>query len=325
MKILDLLAGTFFACWPLFTMGAPRFEPRVIQAYTANPSDYPEVIAFRYSVKEEFTACSGTVVGPRAVLTAASCVDHRKRIYFKIKNVNYSAVCTEHPLNEPPSNMRFDMALCLTDKVMDVRPAFLNADPVVIGETLLIVGCDSILEQQDTCEKGLYRYGRTKVIRLPEPNVRNNLHAEGYTAVHFGDCGAPAYKDMIHPGGQPHIIKAVNVSGNRRRGSIFAPVYTKEAVEFIIQWGEFNNSVVCGILDDCNFRDVQIDIPQITREDENQLITGTEPDYSGRYHSFKEKFKRYRTKFNQCISCITCLAALGAEIYAIKTLDRDRV
>lgn len=87
--------------------------------------------------------CTGTLVGPQVLFTAAHCVSNGKRISFSHRGSgqSYAATCTRHP-RVNTRNWYNDYAFCKLDRAVpeDTVLASFKAYSPAIGEKLLLNG-----------------------------------------------------------------------------------------------------------------------------------------------------------------------------------------
>lgn len=194
--------------------------------------------------------CSGTVVGPTALLLAAHCIGKSKAASFQLSGVKYQGRCTVH--KGWANNETADWALCKMNKEIEgISFEKVNTDPsaVAVGDTVTLTGYGCTVPGRGTGgNDGIYRVGEAKVTKTPKGKNYDVITDKG-AALCFGDSGGPAFKTM--PDGT-RVLFGVNSRGNIRTTSYLSAVHVEEAVNFMKAWSEKQNSPICGItIDGC--------------------------------------------------------------------------
>ena len=128
--------------------GAPKPEQTLGATAPGEPlrlaeADYPDIRFIRSDGTEGFEKtenwsatinmtigtmrCTGTLIGPRVLLTAAHCVEHTRTFEIKPEGVldsseRISASCRPHEAWRPNGHFRlFDVSLCLLDRAFPLR------------------------------------------------------------------------------------------------------------------------------------------------------------------------------------------------------------
>lgn len=246
--------------------------PRLIGGEVVDASKWPASV----STQSGRSACTGTVVGPRVLLTAAHCLSGARKATIQGLDGNSfaSGTCTPHPNYERSTDQGqlADYAICLMERKIpsNVIPVYesLNTDtsPVEPGKRLLLSGYGCTRPGGGGAD-GSYRVGEADIYsaedvlkKLPEPvSSRTKAAIGGFVnlfrgtnrlngALCSGDSGGPAFQVTYSNTRAYRSVVAVNAQANLNDWSLIAPISSQEFIEFVNNWIESNESpMVCGI------------------------------------------------------------------------------
>lgn len=92
---------------------APAIEPKLRRGSRANSTDWPAVFFMIYSVGAKSYGCSGAVVGPQVLLTAAHCVPASGKVKLTRPGApDQDLACEQHPAYISKADLSADFALC---------------------------------------------------------------------------------------------------------------------------------------------------------------------------------------------------------------------
>lgn len=238
----------------LFIMGTylhkpvDAFQPALINGNLIDNFTFPELV---YVKNHEGARCSGTVVGPHAILTAAHCIDEQgqiENVYSGPSFLSFTAQCTVHPQYlETGSEM--DMAICKTEQELDVIPASISKNSVKLGQQVLLSGFGCTQSNATGGNDGTLRVGHAIVTELHQ-SLFPWFVTTGGSAICFGDSGGPAFKDM-EPGETRHVVLGVNSRGDIHTTSLLTPIYSQKSRKFLRQWAKKNRVEICGLTNSC--------------------------------------------------------------------------
>ncbi|RUU65125.1 S1 family peptidase, partial [Mesorhizobium sp. M2C.T.Ca.TU.009.01.2.1] len=210
-------------------------DVQVIGATPAAAGDWPAT--FRFSHGGKF--CTSTLVGERAILTAAHCVDNNQSGVIKIAGKSTSVQCLRNPKYQ--DNNHYDVALCLAAARITLpngaRYETLNSDSgspqVGTDVTLLGFGCRSA---GGGGPSGALYQGQAQ-LALSEFVY---LRARGGAAVCFGDSGGATYFDA----GGNRRIAGVASQGDLQNVTWFTNIANPAVASFFKTWSLANGSTI---------------------------------------------------------------------------------
>jgi hypothetical protein len=220
-------------------------------ARLASPKDWP---ASFYSVVPD-GSCTSTLVGSRALLTAAHCVPDNGSAVIRKGGLNYSGTCSHSDLYHQGDREAWstDWAMCLMESPVTVSQyETINSDPtrIQINTELLLTGFGCTKASGGGAD-GHYRIGEAPVTGLPT-DASNDIVTEGDVSLCFGDSGGGAFLFL-----DPGKTKRVQVSVNSRAGtdengklskvSKLSSLSTPQAQSFLKAWASKNGVDVCGV------------------------------------------------------------------------------
>jgi len=213
-------------------------KPTLINGQKVKPTDYPAVIWFGH--------CTGSLIGPRTVLTAAHCIDDDNDLKFSVNGVQYSATPTISPLYVQGDH---DLALGYVDKVVEnvkYRHVQMERDARK-DERLQLTGFGCT----DPGGGGGGNDGTLRVgyAVLSSPYIRNyDLILKPFgtdkSALCFGDSGGPVFR-----ADKKQI--AVNSKGNILDTSYVTRTDHPDSKSFFSDWAATHSAQICGLNSEC--------------------------------------------------------------------------
>ena len=188
----------------------PVRDTRVPTPYIVNgrtTTDFPEVGI----VNDD---CTGTLIAPRFVLTAAHCVENvgNRFASFEVGGETYlSRRIVRHPQYDPGDfGDGYDLAIIeLREPVVGVEPTQLLRVPPEVGETLTLVGygAGGFSGQTPATDFGTKRIGTTPLDRLTARAIEWTVDSIQEANTSPGDSGGPVF---VMRGGEPVLAAVVS-------------------------------------------------------------------------------------------------------------------
>lgn len=215
-------------------VGGAFAADRVVNGVVVSPDAWPATVPIFENLALMGT---GTLVGPRAMLTAAHVIDVRKPYLIKVAGTDYIAQCTRYPMYP---QVDLNLALCLLDR--EVRGVVfesidVNPTTAALGDTVAFVGYGA--GSSEGGRDGVLRFGTSTIAgeRAFEFVALNGAAAVGK------DSGAAGY--VVRSSGRS--VVGVVSKGNTKDRTQFARVSSDLAISYFQSWSTKYRTPVCGI------------------------------------------------------------------------------
>lgn len=206
---------------------------------TADRSDklhkkFPEIVR----LQSDAEVCTGTIVGPRVVLSAAHCAD-LKNSFFVYKGERYPV---KFALSREYKKKEHDVAVALTTR--DIKDAEFGTigSGLRHGSKLLFAGYGCT---QRGGRPGDLRLGTTKVIGMDEDHVLS--FSPGGAVLCQGDSGGPVF---LREGDQDLVV-AVNSAGDIKNINLKVRLDSPLSRGFLKRVADHFKVAICGITTAC--------------------------------------------------------------------------
>ena len=223
------------------------FDSALIGGQAVVDGDYTEVVR----ITDLKSWCTGSLIGPEVLLTAAHCTEPGGYVNFQSKGLVYSAQCRLAP-DYTSSVGDQDMALC---KLESAHPGP-YASVATKGPSLLshvrLIGYGCTKAGGGGGNDGVLRVGISMVVKVPT-DTYYSFHTRGNVALCYGDSGGPAF---VADQASHHTVLGVNSRGNIRDTSLMTAVYHPNSVQFMKDFENEEQVKICGIGAACGFTDL---------------------------------------------------------------------
>lgn len=225
------------------TYANPGIDEQLIGGRAAKDGEFPEVVYVSFGSGR----CTGSVIGPRVLLSAAHCMRNGSGGSFQLNQTQYKvSKCTHHP---DYRRKDVDIAVCLIEKEVDTAFAVIPEEGFELkkGNKITITGYG--------CIRPGGGGGNDGILRVGDAEIRGT---SGYDLVSygkglcFGDSGGPAYTQMDDGFLKTHYQVSVNSKGNIKDTNYTAPTYKSQARDLFKDFIKKNNVEICGINKECS-------------------------------------------------------------------------
>jgi hypothetical protein len=191
-------------------------------------------------ISTDGAACTASVVGPQAILTAAHCGKNDAESTFSVAGKQYKAVISRSPIYP---GVDHDVALGLVSEAIEnIQYEQISAASLSEGDEVNMFGYGCIQPGGGGGNDGILRYGSSQITSFSAKDFVAKK-PDG-AALCFGDSGGPAFgKDGMQIG--------IASKGNISDTSYFANLRTQESKDFLEKWAKDNSVDICGVTKDC--------------------------------------------------------------------------
>lgn len=252
-------------------------RPEILNGRPAVRAEWPVTVQFTSAGGE----CTSTLIGDRAVLTAAHCVDNKAKARILFNNAHVTVTCSHHPEYRGKSCLAAksttdivgctaDVALCVPEDKDGKEVRFSlrtftgdkikfesinrSSQAVKTGSTVTLLGF-GCLQKGGPISEILYT-GDAAIDSVAEPGaskanptnvMKEYINALGGAAVCQGDSGGAAYNTSNLLG---RVVIGVNSRGNISSRSYLTSVSDAHILNWFDTWSDKNKAKICGLHDD---------------------------------------------------------------------------
>lgn len=231
-------------------------QPKIGNGAVLVTKDWPATV----EASSDGVPCTGTLIGPEVLLTAAHCVGDKKIATIKFDDKStVSGKCARHP-DWSENNRSPDFALCrmkaIDRKGMLFEHVALDTSAVKVGSRLFIVGYGCIDLTNRTTD-GLLRGGSTTVKTLsnaggiwPHWLLTERADESGGSFACPGDSGGPAY--LVRSDKSRRVVAVLSAVGDLASEPDYTSSYLSTAgsgalASFLTTWRTDGKPLVCGL------------------------------------------------------------------------------
>ncbi len=212
-------------------------EPVLINGTPVDKSAYPHVVR----IFNGSSSCTASIVGPRALLTAAHCAETGDNVSFQtVDGKKYTARITraaQYPAED------LDLAMGLVSQQVAVKPVSVRIDRFEKKNMeVQLIGYGCVKPGGGGGNDGILREGKSRITGGQGFDLVLNM-PDG-AALCYGDSGGPVF----YEGKQI----AVNSKGNIADTSYVTRTTLPEGAEFLKSWSEKNGAPICGVTSTCD-------------------------------------------------------------------------
>jgi V8-like Glu-specific endopeptidase len=210
--------------------------------------------------------CSGTVVGPNAVLTAAHCVASDKKANISLKGKSVGLVCQRHPDYKQSGDCASpgddacaaDIALCKSENKIDLGASkyeVVQTNAAAIKKDMDIVMVGFGCTGDGKTDHGTLHMGHAKISRTSSETgkfpIDEMIITTGGAVTCFGDSGAGNFD--VEDATKRFLIAVSKQRMQTGDGkpdkthSVMVQVTDDRIVAFMKKWGDDNAAKICGV------------------------------------------------------------------------------
>lgn len=211
-------------------------------------------------------SCTGTIVGPQALITAAHCGETGSVAKFQTYDgKSYTAKLTRNPAypvhgENPTGAQDKDNDLGFINMPVSVKPTSIRTDRFErIGLPVTMIGYGCTQPDGTGGNDGILRMGKSVVAGAQGFDLI--LKTPNGAALCYGDSGGPVF--AANDAGNLVQI-AVNSKGNIQDTSYVTRTTIPDMSDFLTSWSQSTGAGICGVTLDCSAGGGSVTPPPIT-------------------------------------------------------------
>jgi hypothetical protein len=246
MKVLVFLAAlSITACGveakPIKT-GFLKNKPKKIDPTLINGSEVKEPRPEIVRLSMNGAACTGTLVGPRVVMTAAHCIEDGQTATFAVNGKSYSGKGVQS--NRYPEQDH-DIAMVIVPEPIVLDEYAEIGGKASRGADITLFGYGCTQEGGGGGNDGILRTGGSRIIGYSGYDMVSRK--EGGSALCFGDSGGPAFVGSK--------LVGINSKGNIRDTNYNTRLDLRVSKDWIKKVAQDRNVEVCGVTKSCGMEE----------------------------------------------------------------------
>jgi hypothetical protein len=214
-------------------------QPLLINGVEVDKAKWPHVVR----ISSNGASCTATVIGERALITAAHCAADGGTVSFKVGATTVNGKVKHSPLYKSKDH---DIAIAYLDKrVTSFKPASIAAlNTQQKGKRVRLIGYGCIQKGGGGGNDGILRMGMSQIVGFSGFDLVTRMG--GGAALCFGDSGGPVFDE-----GNPLLQVAVNSKGNIQDTSYVTRLDVQESHDFLSAWAKETGAGICGLTQNC--------------------------------------------------------------------------
>jgi secreted trypsin-like serine protease len=217
---------------------ANAYEVRLINGTIVDKKDYPHIVLIK---SNSGGRCTATIVGERAILTAAHCAGTNATVSFTTKGKTYKAKITR---SKYYNSRDHDLSIGVTtEAIEDVEPASIGGEAIK-NEKIRIFGYGCRRPGGSDGMDGNLRTGEATITGYSNLDMVSRKGA----ALCYGDSGGPAFQELEDG---TMVLLGVNSKGNIRDTNYNTRTDLELSKDFFEQVADDNQIDICGVNVNC--------------------------------------------------------------------------
>lgn len=217
-----------------------EYRPRLINGTEVDMNQYKEIV----QIKVEGASCTATVVGPKAIITAAHCARTGAEAVFNYSGKQYKAIMERSPVFPGQAN---DISIGVVNEILpNAKPHTIWSQTPTQGLSIVLFGFGCSQPGGGDLADGKLRKGNNKVKDIADFYFSSN--EAGGAALCFGDSGGPTF---IEEGGKLKVV-GVNSKGNLHDLNQSSRVDIPLSKQFLNQVATSKGIEICGVNKTCD-------------------------------------------------------------------------
>ncbi len=214
---------------------------RIINGDPVVAGQYTEVVR---QTNPSGSNCTATIIGPKAILTAAHCASNNANVTFKVGNNNYTAKIIRS--SKWPAEQHDIAVGIVSQEITGVTPATIGGTASIgLNITLLGYGCTT-----PGGPGGELRVKDSTITIMPPEDIPSGMISkkDNGGVLCLGDSGGPAYTTV----NQKKVLIGVHSKGDSVDTNVHIRTDHQDTKDFLSKTASDNGIEICGINKNCD-------------------------------------------------------------------------